>query len=276
MTNQKKAKREPEEIAEDIIKKDHEDIEYQNAMMAAEFDMDNIALMGEGEKTDEEIEDIKGEEEKDSKPKGIEIERSKKRRRRHVTCTIRRDMNIYRKAYSETQLLDIMTEKFKEGESYHCISGGDVDSLSYLKVVLRQQDLEYCFISTWCMAMDDVLQLEEWLEAGKIKKMDAYVGEIFTGTYGGEYAVLKPLLEKHGGKVVIFRNHSKVIAGYGKEFYFATESSANINTNPRAENTVLTIGKGIYEFYKNYFDGIISFVKEDRKEKEKNDERGNR
>lgn len=112
------------------------------------------------------------------------------------------------------------------------------------------------------MAMDDVLQIEEWLQAGKIKTCNAYVGEIFTGTYGGEYAVLKPLLETYGGKVVIFRNHSKIIAGHGKKFYFAVESSANINTNPRAENTCLTIGKGIFDFYKEYFDGIISFVKD--------------
>jgi hypothetical protein len=110
--------------------------------------------------------------------------------------------------------------------------------------------------------MDDVLQFEEWLEAGKIKKVDAYVGEIFAGSYSGEYGKLKPLLKKYDGKVVVFRNHAKIIAGYGEKFYFAIESSANINTNPRAENTCLTISKGIYDFYKEYFDGIISFTKD--------------
>ena len=254
-----------EEIIE--IKKDKEEIEYQNAMMQNEFDLDRIEIAEEGVKTEEEIEQEiakaeKAEAEKDAVVEMVEVKRSKKRKRPHVTCTVRNDRNIYRKAYSETQLLDVLGFNFKEGESYHCISAGDVDSLSYLKCVLRQQDLDYCLISTWCMAMDDVLQIEEWLQAGKIKTMDAYVGEIFTGTYRGEYAVLKPLLKEYGGKVCIFRNHSKVIAGYGAKFYFATESSANINTNPRAENTVLTIGKGIFDFYKEYFDGIISFAKD--------------
>jgi len=256
---------------EEIHEKTKEDIEYQNVMMAAEFDLEEITSIGEGEKTAEQIEDIiksgkeekKEEKKKEEEPKEeIEIKRSKKRKRKHVTCTVRYDKNIYRKAYSETQLLDVLGFNFKDGESYHCISAGDVDSLSYLKCVLRQQDLDYCLISTWCMAMDDVLQIEEWLEEGKIKTMDAYVGEIFTGTYGGEYAKLKPLLKKYGGKIVIFRNHSKVIAGYGKKFYFTVESSANINTNPRAENSVLTIGKGLFEFYKKYFDGIVSFAKD--------------
>jgi len=244
----------------DKPKKDKEEVEYQNAMMQNEFDLDRIIIAEEGVKTEEEIEQEIAK--ADTETEMIEVTRSKKRKRKHVTCTIRNDHNIYRKAYSETQLLDVLGFDFKEGESYHCISAGDVDSLSYLKCVLRQQDLDYCLISTWCMAMDDVLQIEEWLQAGKIKTMDAYVGEIFTGTYGGEYAVLKPLLEAYGGKVAIFRNHSKIIAGYGPKFYFASESSANINTNPRAENTCLNIGKGIFDFYKEYFDKVISFAKE--------------
>jgi len=249
-------------------KKDNSDVELENALMQNEFDMDRIIIAEEGHKTEEEIEDTIAkadiETEKEIGPEMIGIARSKKRKRKHVTCTIRNDHNIYRKAYSETQLLDVLGFNFKEGESYHCISAGDVDCLSYLKCVLRQQDLDYCLISTWCMAMDDVLQIEEWLQAEKIKTMDAYVGEIFTGTYGGEYAVLKPLLEAYGGKVSIFRNHSKIIAGYGNKFHFAIESSANINTNPRAENTCLNIGVDIFNFYKEYFDGIISFVREER------------
>ena len=102
----------------------------------------------------------------------------KRDRRRKTECIVRSDKLIYRKAYSETQLLDAVGFDFKEGESYHCITAGDVDSLSYLKCVLRQQDLDYCIFSTWCMAADDIMQFEEWLEDGKIKKLDAYVGEV--------------------------------------------------------------------------------------------------
>ena len=172
----------------------------------------------------------------------------------------RRDKNIYRRAFSETQLLDILSD-FNDGESYHIITGGDVDALSYLKVVLRQQDLEYCLFSTWCMASEDIYQIEEWLQSKKIKKMDAYVGEIFPGTYKLEYQKLKPIIEKYGGRVAVFRNHAKIFAGYGDKFHFGIETSANINTNPRTENGCITISKDIYNFYKEYFDGIISFQK---------------
>jgi len=45
------------------------------------------------------------------------------------------------------------------------------------------------------------------------------------------------------------------------DWAFTIESSANINTNARAENTVITRDDGLYRFYKNYFDSIISFEK---------------
>jgi len=184
----------------------------------------------------------------------------KKSHRRNTECLVRLDRNIYRKAYSETQLLDVLGFDFKEGESYHCITGGDVDSLSYLKCVLRQQDLDYCLLSTWCMAGDDVLQIEEWLESGKIKKLDAYVGEIFPRSYRMEWQKLNEIFDKYKcGRISVFKNHSKIYAGIGNKFAFGIETSANINTNPRTENGCLTISKEIYEFYKGYFDKIISF-----------------
>jgi len=91
--------------------------------------------------------------------------------------------------------------------------------------------------------------------------MDAYVGEIFPGTYRLEYALLKPMIESYGGRVAVFRNHAKIFAGYGDKFHFGIETSANINTNPRSEQGVITIDKAIFTFYKDYFDKIVSFDK---------------
>lgn len=151
-------------------------------------------------------------------------------------------------------------QEFTDGESYHCITAGDVDALSYLKVIIRQQRLDYCLFSTWCMAAEDVLQFREWVETGKIKKLDAYVGEIFPRQYQIEWAMLTKLMEETGcGRVAVFKNHSKIFAGYGPKYAFGIQTSANINTNPRAENGCITIGHDIYQFYRDYFDGIKSF-----------------
>jgi len=231
--------------------KDPEEIKEENALLKNEFSYDTILNIEDGSSL---IED----------PDKEKIEETKSRRS-SVICYKRKQNNIYRRAFSETQLLDVLGFNFREGESYHCISAGDVDALSYAKCVLRQQKLKHFLFSTWCMAMDDVLQIQEWIETGKIKVCDAYMGEIFKGSYTAEYEMLKPIIKKSGGRFVIFRNHSKIMAGTGDKFSFVIESSANINTNPRAENTCLTIGTGIYRFYKKYFDGIVSFEKSERK-----------
>ena len=184
----------------------------------------------------------------------------KKTKRRTTECLVRTDKHLYRRAYSESKLMDAVGIDFKEGESYHCLTGGDVDALSFLKVVLRQQDLKYCLFSTWCMAAEDILQFEDWLIKGKIKKLDAYVGEIFPGSYSIEWNMLKRVFdEQKCGRIAVFKNHSKIFAGYGNKFHFGIETSANINTNPRTENGCITIGKEIFEFYRTYFDGIKSF-----------------
>jgi len=208
--------------------------------------------MGWGEKKTKEVE-------QESELK----EKTKHKRGRRSECLIRETKNIYRKAFCETQLLDILgVEDFKNGYSYHCISAGDVDSLSYLKVILRQQKLDYLLFSTWCMASDDVMQIEEWLEDGTLTKIDAYLGEIFPKSYPFEWKKINEIFDKYQcGTISIFRNHSKVYAGIGNKFAFAIESSANINTNPRTEQTCITIDENLYQFYKEYYSKIISFEK---------------
>lgn len=187
---------------------------------------------------------------------------SKKTHRRKTECYELSTKYLYRRAFSEMSLLDACDKfDFKESASYHFITGGDVDSLSFLKTILRQQTLDYCLFSTWCMAAEDVLQFDEWLQNGQIKKLDAYVGEIFPNSYKIEYQLLKDVFERNsgGGRIAVFKNHSKIYAGIGPKFAFGIETSANINTNPRTENGCITIDRGIYEFYREFFDGIKSF-----------------
>lgn len=189
-----------------------------------------------------------------------EVEPESKRKPVRSCAHIRKTKNIYRKAFSETQLLEILPYELEEGFSYHVISGGDVDSLSYLKHIIRLQNLDYCLFSTWCMESDDILQFEEWLDSGKIKRLDCYVGEIFPSTYSTHFTHLKNIIETkgNGGRVCVFRNHSKIYAGIGDKFAFGVQTSANINTNPRTENGCITIGRDHYLFYKEFFDKIVS------------------
>jgi hypothetical protein len=107
--------------------------------------------------------------------------------------------------------------------------------------------------------MVDIEEIERFVSIGRIGRLDCYLGEIFKGSYFREYAALTNLHRTYGGRIAIFKNHSKVYAGFGEKFDFVIESSANINTNPRAENTVITLDTELAIFYKYYFDNIVSF-----------------
>ena len=169
----------------------------------------------------------------------------------------------YRRAFSEVNLLNSAGLEFKENHSYNFLTAGDVDALSYLKLILNHQSLEHCLLSTWVMNAEDILQIDNWVDEGKIKRLDMYLGEVFPNSYKVEMLMVERLYKKYEGlgRFAVFRNHSKIFAGYGDKFYFGIQTSANINTNPRTENGCITINKEIYNFYKEYFDGIKSFDK---------------
>lgn len=169
---------------------------------------------------------------------------------------------LWRKAASEKALEQAMDWHWREGDSYHCFSFGDVDSFTFFKMVLRQQPIHYAAISTWCMAGEDVNDLRKWHEKGMVGRVDFFVGEIFKGSYPDVYAAVKEFMVECGGRFVTFRNHSKVMAIEGERFDCLIESSANINTNPRSENTVVTVDRELVAEYIQLFAEIVPFNKD--------------
>lgn len=142
------------------------------------------------------------------------------------------------------------------------ISQGDIDSLTYLAHIIGHDQLDYLLLSTWCMAGEDVARLGQWINEGKIGRLDCYVGEIFPNQYVDAYAMLCATARKTGGRVCVFRNHAKIFVGGNSRIQFAIESSANINTNPRCEQTAVHIDTGLFGFYKNFYDGVKSFTRD--------------
>ncbi|MGH8519861.1 MAG: hypothetical protein ACREU9_00145 [Gammaproteobacteria bacterium] len=188
--------------------------------------------------------------------RGLRRERKQKIEARAIA---RRSAKAYRRASSEAMLAALLPARLAVGTSYHVISGGDVDALSYLAHIVRSQPLDYALISSWVLAMEDAEAIEAWLKAGTIGTLDLYVGEIFPNQYPDVFERVQRTIADHGrGRVVVFRNHSKIIAGMHEQsaFYFASESSANVNTNPRTEQTTTHICEDLFWFYKDFFDAI--------------------
>lgn len=167
--------------------------------------------------------------------------------------------HVMRRVLSELALEKELDWHFEQGVSYHSISIGDVDALTYMRVIVKQQRIKYALVSTWCMASEDISEIRSWIEKGYIGRVDFYVGEIFKASYYRQYQELIDLCKNLGGRVVICRNHAKVMVLLGERFNAVIESSANVNTNPSIENTVITVDSELAYWYKEFFDGIKSF-----------------
>ena len=169
------------------------------------------------------------------------------------------NQHAMRRILSELALEKELPWHFEQGVSYHCISFGDVDALTYFRVVVRQQRIRYALISSWCIASEDIAEVRSWLERGYIQRCDWYVGEIFKASYYKQYQELIVLCKELGGRVAICRNHSKVMVLLGERFDCVVKSSSNVNTNPRIENCVITVDSELAHWYKDFYDGIKSF-----------------
>lgn len=177
---------------------------------------------------------------------------------------VTRTRNNARRAKSEAVLADILPQALEDGCSYHVISHGDVDALSYLTHVAKSTPLDYVMVSTWCMAMADVDQLLTWLDSGRVGALDFVLGEIFPTQYPDETEKLYRLQAKGESiNVRIARNHAKAILACNEDesAYYTLESSANVNTNPRIEQSCLTRCRDLFEFYRDFYAGIKSVCK---------------
>lgn len=175
-----------------------------------------------------------------------------------------KNRRIMRRLRCEAVLSELLPPLPAPGMSIHTISHGDIDSLSYLSHAIKAAPFDAVLISTWCMAMPDIDWILAQIANGRIGKADFYCGEIFPGTYCDECDKLdRAQADGQPVTLTIARNHSKVMlaSNAADDIYLVMESSANVNTNPRIEQTVMTRDKELYEFYAEFYAGITSVHK---------------
>jgi len=169
-----------------------------------------------------------------------------------------------RRATAEATLAEVLPARFAPGESWHVMSRGDIDSLSYVRHILAgTSHLDHVLMSTWCIAKKDLTEISDWLDAGKLEQFDLYAGEIFPGSYGDEYEQMMKMCAAYGCRLVVAKNHSKVTlaSNAAENYYLAVESSANVNTNPRIEQSTLHASRELHDFYLDFFNGVKSIDK---------------
>lgn len=179
------------------------------------------------------------------------------------TVSVLKTMSTHRKMrlLSEQALADAMDWHLEPGVAYHVVSYGDVDALTFLRRIAQDQRLDYVILATWCMAQVDADEVDSWVERGIVGRVDYVVGEVFKthSRYREIRRTLARTAERCGGRVLRCRTHAKVMVCYGPEYACVVESSANVDTNPRCEQTCVTVDRALADFYKEWFDQLPNF-----------------
>lgn len=103
-----------------------------------------------------------------------------------------------RRFSSEARLLENIDWHFGPDRIYHVISGGDCDSLTFLRHVVRQQPLDFCLVSSWCYGVEDVSEMGDWQSRGLVRRFDFYCGEIAKASYAMCSAELGEIARRGG------------------------------------------------------------------------------
>lgn len=149
----------------------------------------------------------------------------------------------------------------RDGTSYHWITAGDVDAGSFLALMMEYVGHAVTLaVSTWTMSREDVDMLTGYLDEGRVDQLIVLTGEYFAQRETAVYATLIAAVQRRPGVAHLrkLRNHTKIVAIASERADLVLESSANLTTNPRAEQHVLSVDADLYRFYSTWFDEILT------------------
>jgi hypothetical protein len=164
-----------------------------------------------------------------------------------------------RRVNNDAEMARLMPNTVDVGDSWHVLSTGDIDVLSFMRHLLAGAGhFERALITTWRINRDDLEQIQAWLDDGKIEAFDLIIDQRFGRLAPDEYALAQQLAADYGGSVHCCLNHSKVTLCSAPHLdqWLVIESSANVNTNHRLEQTAVHNCRELFDFYLQAFDRV--------------------
>lgn len=164
-----------------------------------------------------------------------------------------------RRIKNDAELARLLPTTIGTGDSWHVLSTGDIDVLSFMRHLLAGVDFfSSVLVTTWRINRDDLEQIAAWLDAGRIETFDLIIDQRFGRLAPDEYQLAQTMAADYGGSVTCCLNHSKVTlcAAPQAEQWLVIESSANVNTNHRLEQTAVHNSRPLFDFYLRAFDRV--------------------
>jgi len=170
------------------------------------------------------------------------------------------DAKVKSKAFLRREhLADFHRELPAPGEAIHLVSNGRFDYWHFIPVTLDLlgRPVDELTASTWVMNRENVVELIEMYDAGRLKKFSILTGEFFKRRCPAVVNLLIDEIQKRGQRYIASPNHTKIALFEAPPDYIVIEGSANWTSNPRIEQTVINNNRDLLEFHKRWMQKVL-------------------
>lgn len=144
------------------------------------------------------------------------------------------------------------------GESHHFISNANFDFWNVIaEAVLIIAPVDEFYGSTWTMNRQNVLDLMELIDGGKILKCNMLTGTYFKRRESSVYAQLLDGMTRRKQRFVAFNNHTKIALARSGAQHIIIDGSANWTANPRLEQFNIWNSPELYDFHKAWMEEML-------------------
>lgn len=173
-----------------------------------------------------------------------------------------REQRLLEKKNNKIKTLHELIDRLPEhNEDFHIIGGGNIDAFHIIPCTLYYAPaIECMYIATWSMNRENMQDLLNLFDEGKIKELNIIISIFFQGRYKADCAFLKSEMKKRNQKIVICKNHAKIILMTVDGKYLTFQGSANFTANPRVEQMVFSCGNELFNFHKEWMDSLLKVV----------------
>lgn len=173
-----------------------------------------------------------------------------------------REKRLLEKKNNKIKVLHELIDRLpEENEDFHIIGGGNIDAFYIIPCTLYYTPkIESMYIATWSMTRDNIIEILKLFDNGKIKELNIIISIFFQGRYKADCAFLKSEMKKRNQKIVICKNHAKIILMAVGGKYLTFQGSANFTANPRVEQMVFSCGYELFNFHKEWMDSLLKVV----------------
>ena len=178
---------------------------------------------------------------------------------RSIRLTPRRK---FQRIQQRQALNEVIGEPPAVGESIHVLSAAKFDYWTWVPAMvdwLGRADELYC--STWTLSRQNAVEMFELWDTGKVQpgKVAFLTGLYFKRRETAVYSMLLAGIRERGGRYRAFLNHAKVLllCNAAQRHYLTIEGSANLTSNPRVEQSVITNDQALYNFHRAWFEEML-------------------